>query len=208
MILFEDLFNTTETIVESVGGDGRKKTYLSGIFMESGVKNRNGRIYDKSEMAIQVAKINEAAARGEFVLGELDHPNGCEIKLENVSHKIIQLRTDGDKVYGKAEVIEAHPKGQILKSLLDSGVRVGVSSRGTGQVNESTGIVKNFNLVTIDAVATPSCRTAFPETIREQLEMYKRGEMINELAEAVINDQKAQKYFQEEMRRFISTLYS
>lgn len=204
MILIEENF---EGVLTEAASDG-KKTYLSGIFMESGNKNRNGRIYDSSEMQREVDKINEAAKRGHYVLGELDHPNSLEIKLENVSHKIVEMTMKGNLVYGKAEIIDKHPKGQILKALVDSGVQVGVSSRGSGQVNESTGIVRNFGLVTVDAVATPSCRSAYPQTIQEQLEYYRKGGYVTELAEAVIHDQAAQKYFQAEMKKFIETLYN
>lgn len=202
MILIEENFNG---ILTEAAADG-KKTYLSGIFMESGEKNRNGRVYDSAEMQREVDKINEAAKRGQFVLGELDHPNTLEIRLENVSHKIVQLRMEGNKVYGKAEIIDKHPKGQILKALVESDIQVGVSSRGSGQVNESTGAVKNFGLVTIDAVATPSCRSAYPQTIQEQLEYYKRGGVVQDLAEAVIHDKAAQRYFQAEMKKFIDSL--
>lgn len=204
MILIEENF---EGVLTESASDG-KKTYLSGIFMESGNKNRNGRIYDSAEMQREVDKINEAAKRGHYVLGELDHPNSLEIKLENVSHKIVEMTMKGNLVYGKAEIIDKHPKGQILKALVDSGVQVGVSSRGSGQVNESTGIVRNFGLVTVDAVATPSCRSAYPQTIQEQLEYYRKGGYVSELAEAVIHDQAAQKYFQAEMKKFIETLYN
>lgn len=202
MILIEENFNG---ILTEAASDG-KKTYLSGIFMESGAKNRNGRIYDNTEMQREVDKINEAAKRGQFVLGELDHPNTLEIRLENVSHKLVSLRMEGNKVYGKAEIIDKHPKGQILKALVESDIQVGVSSRGSGQVNESTGVVRNFGLVTIDAVATPSCRSAYPQTIQEQLDYYKRGGVIDDLAEAVIHDKAAQKYFQAEMKKFIDSL--
>jgi hypothetical protein len=204
MILIEENFDGV--LMESAV-DG-KKTYLSGIFMESGNKNRNGRIYDSVEMQREVDKINAAAKAGRFVLGELDHPNSLEIKLENVSHKIVEMTMKGNLVYGKAEIIEKHPKGQILKALVDSGIQVGVSSRGSGQVNESTGTVRNFGLVTVDAVATPSCRSAYPETIQEQLEYYKRGGIVTDLSEAVIHDIAAQRYFQAEMKKFIETLYS
>ena len=204
MILIEENFDGV--LMESAV-DG-KKTYLSGIFMESGNKNRNGRIYDSAEMQREVDKINAAAKAGRFVLGELDHPNSLEIKLENVSHKIVEMTMKGNLVYGKAEIIEKHPKGQILKALVDSGIQVGVSSRGSGQVNESTGTVRNFGLVTVDAVATPSCRSAYPETIQEQLEYYKRGGIVTDLSEAVIHDIAAQRYFQAEMKKFIETLYN
>lgn len=104
---------------------------------------------------------------------------------------------------GKAEILDKHPKGAILRALIDSDIRVGVSTRGSGSVMESTGEVSNFRMVTVDAVATPSCRSAYPETIQEQLEMYARGEIVTDLSEAVVTDPAAQQYFLTEMKKFI-----
>lgn len=204
MILIEENFDDVKMMEASVG-EG-KKSYLSGVFMEANNRNRNGRIYDLEEMKAEVKKVNDRAKVGRYVLGELDHPNNLTVKLENVSHKIVELRMEGNLVYGKAEILDAHPKGAILKSLVESGIQVGVSSRGAGQMNEDTGKVSNFNLVTVDAVATPSCRSAYPQTIEEQLQLYKRGEIITDLAEAQCHDPVAQKYFEMEMRRFFETL--
>lgn len=202
MILIEENFDGL--VVESASHG--KKTYLTGVFAEAGVRNRNGRVYDLKEMQREVQRINDMAKAGNHVLGELDHPSVLEVRLKNVSHKIVEMRMEGNRVIGKAEVLESHPNGQILKGLLADGVRVGVSTRGSGQVNESTGDVKNFGMVTVDAVATPSCRSAYPETIEEQLKMHKRGEIIYDLAESVIDDPMAQKYFQIEIRKFIESL--
>lgn len=204
MILFEEKFNSVQPLVEAVGD--QKKLYMKGIFAESEERNQNGRIYDLNEMKLEVARINEAASNGRFVLGELDHPSTLEIKLENVSHKIVEMWMEGTKAYGKAEVIVGHPKGQILKSLIESGVQVGVSTRGSGQVNESTGRVTNFRMVTVDAVATPSARNAYPETLEEQLQHYKRGSIVTDLSEAVIHDKAAQDYFKAEMNKFIQNV--
>lgn len=204
MILVEENFGgiVTESCQEG------KKTYLSGVMMEWGVRNRNGRIYKREDMEKAVAMVNEAASKGQHILAELDHPNTLEVKLENVSHRLIELQIKGNQVYGKAEVLAMHPKGAILKSLLDHKVAVGVSSRGGGHVNESTGEVSNFSFVTIDAVATPSCVTARPTTIMESLELYGRGKVITDLSESVIHDKSAQKYFVEEMRKFINSIQS
>ncbi len=205
MLFTEHKMEDIETIVESVGDS--KKTYLRGIFMEAEEKNRNGRVYDLAEMKAQVAMVNKRIEEGDYVLGELDHPNNLTVSLRNVSHKIVSMHMEGNRVIGKAEVLEHTECGRILKGLIDSGVRVGVSSRGSGQLNESTGRVRNFNLITVDAVATPSCRTAYPETIQEQLDSYRRGEIITDLAaEAINGDALAQEYFQIEMRRFIEEL--
>lgn len=202
MILIEENFENlvTETVQQG------KKMYLKGVFAEAGVRNRNGRVYNLNEMTKEVNRINEMAKAGNHVLGELDHPSVLEVKLKNVSHRITEMWMEGNQAVGKAEVLEHHPNGQILKGLLMDGVRVGVSTRGSGQVNESTGEVTNFGLVTVDTVATPSCRSAYPETIQEQLMMHKRGEVIYDLAESVIEDKMAQKYFQIELRKFIESL--
>lgn len=206
MILIEEHFGNL--IKENAGDGDAKKTYLKGIFMEAEQQNRNGRVYDIKEMQSQVERVNESAKLGRHILGELDHPDRIEVKLENVSHKIEELWMEGNNVYGKALILEKHPKGQILKALVESDVNIGVSSRGTGSVNESDGRVSNFNLSTIDAVATPSARSAYPESIMEQLQMNRRGHVIEDLSEAVIHDPMAQKYFAIEMKKFIETLRS
>lgn len=206
MILIEEHFEGVTPITESVG-DG-KKLYLSGVFAESSVKNRNGRVYERSDMEKVVAQINNSADSGRHILGCLDHPNTLEIKLEEVSHRLMSAKMEGNQVLCKAEILEKHPKGAIAKALIESGVQLGVSTRGSGQVNESTGAVRNFGFVTVDLVATPSCRSAYPQTIQEQLEYYRKGGYVTELAEAVIHDQAAQKYFQAEMKKFIETLYN
>jgi len=206
MILIEQNFDRVDTLVESVDNEGGKRFYLSGVFAEAETRNRNRRIYDRKEMMESVSKINEASKLGRHILGELDHPSTLEIKLENVSHRILEARMEGNQVICKAEILEKHPKGAIAKALLESGVQLGVSTRGSGQLNESTGRVSNFNLVTVDLVATPSAHNAYPETLREQLEMHSRGEIVTDLAEAQLHDPLAQKYFQIEIKKFIESI--
>lgn len=203
MILIEENF---DNIITESSTDG-KKTYLAGCFMEHSVKNRNGRVYSESDMKAVVDQINEAAKLGRHILSELDHPQTLEVKLANVSHRLVEARMQGTQVWCKAEVLDKHPSGAILKSLIDSKVQVGVSSRGSGSLNENTGMVSNFRFVCCDAVATPSCRSAYPETLQEQLEYHNRGEIITDLAEAIAHDPVAQKYFEIEMRKFINALY-
>lgn len=202
MILTEQ---NLEGIITESAQDG-KKLYLKGVFMEAEKKNRNGRTYLLEEMQKEVDRHNAMFAEGNHMLGELDHPSGrLDVSLKNVSHKITELKMQGNQVIGTAEILEKTQAGSILKGLVDSGVRVGVSSRGKGQLNESGG-VSNFHLVTIDAVAMPSAQNAYPESIMESLEAYKRGEIVNDLAEAVIYDAAAQKYFLEEMCKFIKAM--
>lgn len=209
MILIEERFTDLrgDVITESSGNGEEKKYYLQGIFAESETKNRNQRTYTMADMAREVAKVNEAAKTGRHVLGELDHPDTLEIKLKNVSHRIVEMRMEGNRAVGKAEILRNHPNGQIAIGLMKDGIQLGVSTRGSGKVNSRTGVVENFNLVTVDIVATPSARSAYPETIQEQLEMYKHGGVITDLAEAVIHDPIAQKYFEAEMKKFINKLY-
>jgi hypothetical protein len=203
MIILEENF-ATQVLVEAVGNE--KKTYIKGVFAESEKRNRNGRIYDFKEMQLACAKLNEAASQGRHVLGELDHRSELEVKLESVSHRIMSAEMNGNDLICKAEILEKHPKGAIAKALIDSGVQLGVSTRGSGQVNESTGRVSNFNLVTVDLVANPSAINAYPETIMEQIEMHKRGQYLMNVAEARQFDMAAEKYFQQEVERFIKAM--
>ena len=206
MILTEQNLDGIQTIEEAAKDGKNKSLYLQGVFMEANAKNRNGRTYKLEEMKREVDRINAGFTEGNYVLGELDHPSGSlEVSLKNVSHKITEMKMSGNQAIGKAQILEKTQAGSILKGLVESGVRVGVSSRGKGQLNES-GEVSNFHLVTIDAVATPSAQNAYPESIMESLEAYHRGEIVNDLAEAVIYDQKAQQYFLKEMQKFIETM--
>ncbi|WGH49714.1 prohead core protein [Alishewanella phage vB_AspM_Slickus01] len=202
MIIIEENFTDIITESDSQG----KKFFLEGVFAEAETQNRNGRKYSIKEMTREIEKVNAAAMEGRHVLGELDHPNVLEVRLKNVSHKITKMWMNGNKAYGKAEILQNHPNGQIAIGLMKDNVQLGVSTRGSGKVN-SSGLVENYNLVTVDIVATPSARSAYPQTIQEQLEMYNRGEVITDLAEAVIHDPVAQKYFQKELRAFINTFY-
>lgn len=203
MILVETNFSG---ILRESSSDG-KKLYLTGIFMECENKNQNGRIYQRTEMQREVDRVNAKIAGGESVLGELDHPkNRLEVHLENVSHDIKELRLDDDNiVYGKAEILPT-PKGNIARSLIEAGIKIGVSSRGSGSVN-SKNIVEDFSLSTVDLVATPSVRTAIPASIWESLQLYKNGGEINSLAEAIRHDKAAQKYFDKEIKKFIDSLF-
>jgi len=184
-----------------------KKIYLKGIFMESEQKNRNGRIYQRSEIEKAVNKVNEAAKAGRHILGELDHPPSLEVRLENVSHKIVDMYMEGNNAIGRAEILVNTPKGQIAKGLIEAGVNLGVSSRGTGSVNENTGMVEGFEVVTVDLVAQPSAINAYPETLSEHLQFYKRYGELTDVAEALIRDTKAQKFFKEEINKFLKDLY-
>lgn len=186
-------------ITEAV--DNGKDVYLSGIVMQADVQNRNGRIYPLSEMTAAVATMSNSIKEYGGVFGELDHPaDRVTINLDRVSHVITEVYMNGSNVMGKMKLLDT-PVGQIAKTLARSGVRYGVSSRGTGVVSE--GYVSNFNLQTIDIVATPSAQGAYPNTIYEQLEELQSGRNLLSLTESLRDDPAAQKYFQQGFDKWI-----
>lgn len=203
-ILVEHINASTGNIITESVNNGNE-VFLSGVFMQAELKNRNGRIYPVTEMATAVGVMNENIKNYGGVFGELDHPaDRISINLDRVSHVITELYMDGNNVVGKMKVLDT-PVGQIAKVIAKSGVRFGVSSRGTGMVNENS-TVSNFNLQTIDIVATPSAAGAYPNTIYEGLEELKSGRQVLTLAEAVKNDPEAQKYLNEAITKFVSEL--
>ena len=195
--LIETLNPAEASLIESQ--DGSKNLFLSGRFMTGGEKNGNGRIYPVDEISKVVENAMARIKSGESLLGELNHPDNLSIDLSNVSHVITELKMDGNYAVGKAKILNT-PSGNIARGLLEGGVRLGVSSRGTGNVVE--GNVSDFNLVTVDIVATPSGPGCYPDMVRESLGDKK----IISLAEAVVHDPKAQKYFKEEMQKFIAKI--
>jgi hypothetical protein len=205
-ILTEMMSASDGNIITESYGVEKKDVFLHGIFMQAAQKNRNGRVYPLSEMVGAVASMNEHIKSYGGLFGELDHPaDRLTIAMDRISHVITELYMDGNNVIGKAKLLDT-PMGMIAKAIGNSGARYGVSSRGAGQVNEA-GEVSGFRLVTIDLVATPSAAGAMPNTIYESLENYKNGTIIT-LAEAVRNDPAAQKYFKDEMRKFISVMFA
>lgn len=196
-LLIEHLSPNEAALVETQ--DNNKNLFLSGRFMTGGEKNGNGRIYPVDEISRVVEGAMAKIKSGESLCGELNHPDNLSIDLANVSHIITELKMDGNYAVGKAKILNT-PSGNIARGLLEGGVRLGVSSRGTGNVVE--GNVSDFNLVTVDIVATPSGPGCYPDMVRESMGDKK----IVSLAEAVIHDPKAQKYFKEEMQKFIAKI--
>jgi hypothetical protein len=199
-LLVESISATEGDIVTESLNDG-KNVYLKGVFMQAGVKNRNGRIYPINEMQNAVNKLNESIKQYGGVFGELDHPNGIQINMDRISHVITECYMDGNNVIGKAKILGT-PMGLIAKELANSGVRYGVSSRGTGTVNESDGTVSGFNIVTVDLVATPSAPGAYPQSVMESLQSLKSGQKLLTLAESIQYDKSAQKFFKDAFREF------
>lgn len=200
LVLIEHLRpEAANLIVET--NDRTRSSYLSGIFMQGNLRNGNGRTYTTEEISKAVDSVNAKIKAGTTIFGELNHPDNLAIDLNNVSHIITGMYMDGNNALGKARIIENHPKGQIVKAILEAGGKLGVSSRGTGNVVE--GVVSGFDLVTVDIVATPSAPNAFPNHVMESLQDNKK---IMTLAESVIHDKSAQKYFKKELAAFFEAL--
>ena len=150
--------------------DGKKSTYIKGVFLQTEITNRNGRMYKYETMEREVGKYNEEFIKRGRALGELGHPEGPTINLDRVSHKIVELQPEGKNFFGKAKLLET-PMGKIAKNLLEEGVQLGVSSRGLGSLRKegTTSIVADdFILSTAaDIVADPSAPDAFVQGIYE-----------------------------------------
>ena len=150
--------------------DGKKLLYIEGVFLQSELKNRNGRIYPFEVLNREVERYTEEYVKPKRALGELGHPDGPTINLDRVSHRIVSLRAEGHNFIGKAQILDT-PMGNIAKSLLGEGVQLGVSSRGMGSIDkrEDISIVRDdfFLTTAADIVADPSAPDAFVNGIME-----------------------------------------
>lgn len=197
--------NQAGMLVESLdNNEGGKDLFMQGIFIQGNVKNQNQRVYPVNEIARAVKTLKEKLNNNIDVLGEADHPDDLNINLERVSHMIIDMDMRGTDGIGKLKVLPT-PMGNICKTLLENGVKLGVSSRGSGNVDES-GNVSDFEIITVDIVANPSAPNAYPDKIYERVMNHRRANSIWDVASSVKNDQKAQKYLKEEMLNFIEDL--
>jgi hypothetical protein len=203
-LLRENLtFNDAQIITES-DKEG-KHLYMKGIFVQGGVRNANKRVYPVHEIKNAVDTLNESLRKDIPVLGELDHPDDLKINLDRVSHCITEMWMDGPNGFGKLKIVDT-PMGNIAKTLLSSGVKLGVSSRGSGNVSESTGDVSDFEIVTVDIVAQPSAPNAYPTAIYEGIMNLQYGHRVIEIAKEVSGDAKAQQYLKEQMLKLIREL--
>ena len=199
-------FKEANVVVEAAENSrGGKDLYMKGICIQGGVKNANDRVYPVSEITSAVTTINEQIKNGNSVLGEVDHPDDLKINLDRVSHMIESMWMDGPNGYGKLKILET-PMGQLVKTMIEGGVKLGVSSRGSGNVNESTGQVADFEIVTVDVVAQPSAPNAYPVAIYEGLLNMRGGHKVLDMAREASGDAKVQKYLKEEMIRLIRDL--
>ena len=168
MKLITETIENVEVITEGKGAD--KKLYIEGVFLQSEIKNRNGRMYPFSVLEKEVNRYNEEYVKTSRALGELGHPDGPTVNLDRVSHRITSLSAEGTNFIGRAQILDT-PMGQIAKALLEDGVQLGVSSRGMGSIDrrEDMGVVMDdFMLATAaDIVADPSAPDAFVNGIME-----------------------------------------
>ena len=168
LLITEHKEDNIQTLTEDAGG-GKKNYFIRGIFMESEQINKNGRIYPAAIMEREVAKYNNDYIKTNRSLGEMGHPQGPALNLDRISHLIKEMKMDGTTVYGKAKILDT-PYGNIVKNLIDEGVRLGVSSRGMGSLKQVNGINEvqdDFSLATVDIVADPSAPNAFVNGIME-----------------------------------------
>jgi hypothetical protein len=181
MKLITEVFEDLRTITEA-REDGKKNVYIEGVFLQGGIKNRNGRMYPVETLAKEVERYNESYVKSGRALGELGHPEGPQINLDRVSHLITNLRQEGNNFIGKAKLMDT-PFGNIAKGLVGEGVKLGVSSRGMGSIKlNKEGINEvqdDFYLATAaDIVADPSAPDAFVNGIMEGVEWIWENELL------------------------------
>jgi len=194
-VLSEHLtFDQAQVVVES-SGEG-KDLYMKGICIQGNVKNANQRVYPTSEISKAVEKVSEQVAGGSSVLGEVDHPEDLKINLDRVSHMITSMWMEGHNGYGKLKILPT-PMGKLVETMLQSGVKLGVSSRGSGNVDEASGNVSEFDIITVDVVAQPSAPNAYPTPIYEGLLNMRHGHKLMGIAKAAREDSRVQKHLKE-----------
>lgn len=181
MKLITEVFEDLKTITEA-REDGKKNVYIEGVFLQGGIKNRNGRMYPVETLAKEVERYNESYVKSGRALGELGHPEGPQINLDRVSHLITNLRQENNNFIGRAKLMDT-PFGNIAKGLVSEGVKLGVSSRGMGSIKlNKEGINEvqdDFYLATAaDIVADPSAPDAFVNGIMEGVEWIWENELL------------------------------
>ena len=199
-------FDQAKMVVESDGTENGKSLYMTGIFIQGDKRNQNQRVYPATEIARAVKTLNDQIEGGYSVLGEVDHPDDLRINLDRVCHMVTKMWMDGADGYGKLKILPT-PMGNLVKTMLESSVKLGVSSRGSGNVREDgSGEVSDFEIITIDVVAQPSAPGAYPTPIYEHLMNTRNGYRSLRIAQEVKDDPKAQKYLKESLLEIIGKL--
>lgn len=202
ILLFEELAPSEARVIMNESAEGSKSMWLNGVCMQSSIKNRNGRNYPLKEISEAVLNAQTRIKENNGIFGELDHPQTLNINSDRISHVITEMWMSGNDAYGKAKLLNT-PMGLIAQELLKSGVKIGVSSRGAGNVTES-GDVNGFQFVTYDIVITPSAPGATPGMMYESL-MSKQGQKVQTLSEQLRADPAAQKYFVKEIKNWLNS---
>ena len=214
MKLITEQNNDIEVLTEEK--DGKKSTFIKGIFLQTEITNRNGRMYKFDTMNREVTKYNEEFTNKGRALGELGHPEGPTLNLDRVSHKIVELYPEGTNFIGKAKLMDT-PMGKIAKSLLDEGVQLGVSSRGLGSIKKEGNcsvVADDFILSTAaDIVADPSAPDAFVEGIYEGREWVTvdgkiKEQQIEQIKAAIDNAPTPQELQERKLSAFAAFLRS
>jgi len=190
---------------EAQDGSGGKTLKLKGVCIEGGVRNANERVYPVNEISKAVDTINEQIKTGHSVLGEVDHPDDLKINLDRVSHMIEKMWMDGPAGMGTLKILPT-PMGELVKTMLTNGVKLGVSSRGSGNVNDANGHVSDFEIVTVDVVAQPSAPNAYPQAIYEGLLNMRGGQRLLDMYKDPGSSNKAQRFLKSEVIRLIDDL--
>jgi hypothetical protein len=194
--------NVKSRIVENESGE--KNMFMEGIFVQGNVKNANQRMYPVNEIQKAVESVQQRIKEGFPVLGECDHPPELTVNVDRVSHIIENMWMDGADGFGKLKIVPT-PMGNIIRTLIESGATLGVSSRGSGEV-DNAGKVSNYEIITVDIVAQPSAPDAYPKAIYEGLMNMNGGFDTWKLAQSVQHDKSAQKYLSKEIVKFIREL--
>ena len=198
-------FDQARCVVESVDGQDGKSLYLKGIAIQGGIRNANQRVYPVNEITIAVKTLNDQIQNGYSVLGEVDHPEDLKVNLDRVSHMITDMWMDGPNGYGKMKILPT-PMGNLVKTMLESSVKLGVSSRGSGNVNDMNGQVSDFEIVTVDIVAQPSAPNAYPKAIYEGMMNMRHGHKLMDIAKDAQGNKKVETYLKSEVLRLIKDL--
>jgi hypothetical protein len=197
-------FDQSGIVLESDDKDG-KNLHLKGIAIQGGIRNANQRVYPVDEIERAVKTLNDQIQNGYSVLGEVDHPDDLKVNLDRVSHMITNMWMEGPNGYGKFKILPT-PMGNLIRTMLEAGVKLGVSSRGSGNVDDMSGKVSDFEIITVDIVAQPSAPGAYPTPVYEHLMNSRGGYKAFQVAKEVKEDPKAQKYLQESLLQIIKGL--
>ena len=203
-LITEVLSEDCEIITES-NDEGKKSYFIEGIFMQGDVKNRNGRIYPSTILESEMKRYDTDYIKTSRALGELNHPEGPQINADRVSHLITSMKREGNDFVGRAKILGT-PMGNIVKTFIDEGVKIGVSTRGLGSVKSVGGIMEvqnDFHLATVDIVTDPSAPKAFVNGIMENVEYYYDIASGNWAAQEVIEsiEKEAKKQYSKTVKK-------